>query len=132
MSKIIKLHIHYVRTSDAVQNQVDTALDSANLNLQCVSEGLYQQQCEVDEELYDRLNAADNSMRNSAGLLNAANVSLTNTLAIIDNQTKIIPDIQNQSIANSKQIEQLNISVQTLRDRMATARMALSSVSQNC
>ena len=110
---------------------MNTALDSASSNLQCVSEGLYLQQCDVDEELYDRLTAVENSMRNSSSLLDEANISLSKTLAIIDNQTKIIPDIQNQSIANSKQIEQLNISVQTLRERMATARMALSSVSQN-
>ena len=121
----------YVHTLDTVQYQVNTALDSATSNLQCVSEGLYLQQCDVDEELYDRLTAVENSMRNSSSLLNEANISLSKTLAIIDNQTKIIPDIQNQSIANSKQIEQLNISVQTLRERMATARMALSSVSQN-
>lgn len=115
---------------DTVQNQVDTLLGSANSSLQCVSSMLYPEQCGVDNQLYNRLTAIEDIMLNSSGLLNEANDSLTDALAIISNQTDMIPVIQNQSISNSELIEQLNDSVQTLRQRMATARMAVASVSQ--
>jgi len=106
-------------------------LDSANSSLQCVSTRLNSQQCEVDQQLYNRLTAVEDTMLNSSDLLNNVNNSLTDALAIIDDQTDVIPVIQNQSTTNSELIGQLNVSVQALRQRMATARMALASVSQN-
>ena len=115
---------------DTVRNQVNTALDSASSSLQCVSMSLYSQQCEVDGELYSRLNSVEKTMLNSTSLLNEANNSLTDALAIINDQNDLIPVIQDQSATNSELIGQLNISVQALRQRMDTARMALASVSQ--
>ena len=113
-----------------MQSQVDTLLDSANSSLQCVSLLVYPQQCEIDgDQLYNRMTAVENIVLNISGLLDETNNSLTDALAIIDDQNEIIPVIQNQSVANSELIEQLNNSVQTLRERMAAARMAVASVS---
>ena len=111
---------------------MNSALNSAISSLQCVSISLYSQQCEVDEELYSRLTVTEDTILNSTSLLYQTNNSLTDTLAIINNQTGIIPVIQNQSITNNQLIEQLNVSVQALRRRMSTARMAVASVSQHC
>ena len=109
---------------------MDILLDSANSSLQCVSSLVNPQQCEIDDNrLYDRLTAVEHIVLNTSDLLDEANNSLTDALAIIDDQNDIIPDIQNQSIANSEMIDQLNNSVQTLRERMAAARMAVASVS---
>lgn len=110
---------------------MNTVLDSANSSLQCVSTCLYSQQCEVDQQLYNRLSAVEDAMLNNSDLLNDANNSLTDALAIIDDQTDVIPIIQNQSTTNSELIGQLNFSVQALRQRMTTARMALASVSHH-
>lgn len=115
--------------STIVQNQVNNVLDSANSSLQCVSARLYQQQCEVNEQLYNRLTAVENTMLNNSELLNETSNSLRDTLAVINEQANIIPMIQNESTTNSELIEQLNVSVRSLRERMATARMALASVS---
>ena len=113
-----------------MQSQVDALLDSANSSLQCVSSLVYPQQCEIDDDqLYDRITAVEDTALNTSDLLDDANNSLTDALAIIGDQNDIIPVIQNQSVANSELIEQLNNSVQTLRERMAAARMAVVSVS---
>lgn len=114
-----------------IQNQVNNVLDSAHSSLRCVSTQLYPGQCEVDGQLYDRLTSLEDIMVNSSDLLNEANSSLTNALAIINNQTNIIPVIQNHSATNYGLIENLNASVQNLRQKMATTRMALASVSQH-
>ena len=111
---------------------MNSTLASANSSLQCVSMSLYPQQCEVDGNLYSRLTAIEDTILNSTGTLNEANNSLTDALAIINDQSDIIPVIQNQSITNNEQIEQLNVSVQALRQRMVTARTALASVSHHC
>ena len=113
-----------------VQNQVNTLLDSANSTLQCVSTRLYPQQCEIDRQFYDRLTSIEDVIRNSGVLLNQVNNSLTDTLALIDNQTNMIPTIQNHSATNNGLIQRLNVSVQDLRQRMATARTAVDTVSQ--
>ena len=112
-----------------MQYQVNSTLDSTISSLQCVTISLNPQQCEVDEELYSRLTAIEDTILNSTSLLNEANNSLTDALAIINDQTGIIPVIQNQSITNNQQIEQLNVSVQALRQRVVTARRAIASVS---
>ena len=124
--------MHNCYLIDIAQNQVNSTLDSAISSLQCVSISLYPQQCEVDEKLYSRLTVIEDTILNSTGLLYQTNNSLTDALAIINDQTGIIPTIQNQSIANNQLIEQLNDSVQALRQRMSTARMAIASVSQHC
>lgn len=108
---------------------MDTLLNSANSSLLCVSLLLYPEQCEVDEQLYIRLNAVVDTVLNTSDLLNEVNNSLMDTLAIISDQANLIPVIQNQSTANSELIQHLNVSVQALRQRMATARMAVASVS---
>ena len=109
---------------------MNAALDSANSSLQCVSTRLYPQQCKVDGELYSRLTSVEDIIVNSSDLLRESNNSLMDALGVINDNMDIIPTIQTQSATNNELIGRLNVSVQGLRQRMTTARIALASVSQ--